>query len=175
MKIQYENPVIWQPCLFNFMAGADVRSPYGEFAKRQGIIHFAFAETRKLSYTRSRLDFTLSACHNHGKKTKEKTMPTNFDIEIDRRHTGSVKWETVMHPQDPSPESGSDTCFGNNRILPMWVADMDFPSPEPVVKALQERARHTFGYTQPDQAYLEAVTGWMKRSVMHGRLKRHGS
>ncbi len=49
----------------------------------------------------------------------------------------------------------------------MWVADMDFPSPEPVVKALQERAQHgIFGYTQPDQAYLSAVTGWMK--------KRHG-
>jgi len=46
----------------------------------------------------------------------------------------------------------------------MWVADMDFPSPEPVVKALQERAQHgVFGYTQPDQAYLNAVTGWMKK------------
>jgi hypothetical protein len=32
------------------MASADVRSPYGEFAKRQGIIHFAFSEPRKLSY-----------------------------------------------------------------------------------------------------------------------------
>ena len=50
MTIQYENTVIWQPCLFNHMAGADVRSPYGEFAKRQGIIHFAFFESRKLSH-----------------------------------------------------------------------------------------------------------------------------
>jgi hypothetical protein len=33
------------------MASADVRSPYGEFAKRQGIIHFAFSESRKLSYS----------------------------------------------------------------------------------------------------------------------------
>ena len=41
MKIQYENTVIYQPCRFNFMAGADVRNPCGEFAKRQGIIHFA--------------------------------------------------------------------------------------------------------------------------------------
>ena len=44
-----ENVVIWQSCLFNTMAGADVRSPCGEFAKCQGIIHFAFAESRKLS------------------------------------------------------------------------------------------------------------------------------
>jgi hypothetical protein len=38
MKIQYENAVIWQPCLFNNMASADVRSPCGEFAKHQGLI-----------------------------------------------------------------------------------------------------------------------------------------
>jgi len=94
-------------------------------------------------------------------------MPTNFDIEIDRRYTGSVKWEFVINSEDPSQKSRTDACFGSNRILPMWVADMDFPSPEPVVKALQERAQHgIFGYTQPDQAYLAAVTGWMK--------KRHG-
>ena len=42
-KIQYEKAVIWQPCLFDLMTSADVRSPCGEFAKRQGIIHFAFA------------------------------------------------------------------------------------------------------------------------------------
>ena len=94
-------------------------------------------------------------------------MPTNFNIEIDRRHTGSVKWEFAVDSEDPSQKSRTDACFGNNRILPMWVADMDFQSPEPVVKALQERAQHgIFGYTQPDQAYLSAVTGWMK--------KRHG-
>jgi len=94
-------------------------------------------------------------------------MPTNFDVEIDRRHTGSVKWEFVPDPEDPSKRSRTDACFGRNRILPMWVADMDFPSPEPVVNALKERAQHgIFGYTQPDRAYLESVTGWMK--------KRHG-
>jgi cystathionine beta-lyase len=94
-------------------------------------------------------------------------MPTNFDIEIDRRHTGSVKWEFVLDPEDPSKKDRTEACFGRNRILPMWVADMDFPSPEPVVNALKERAQHgIFGYTQPDPAYLESVTGWMK--------KRHG-
>lgn len=94
-------------------------------------------------------------------------MPNDFDIEIDRRYTGSVKWEFAIDSEDPSQKSRTDTCFGSNRVLPMWVADMDFPSPEPVIKALQKRAQHgIFGYTQPDQAYLEAVTGWMK--------KRHG-
>ncbi|RLB99568.1 MAG: hypothetical protein DRH90_20260 [Deltaproteobacteria bacterium] len=50
MKIQYENAVILQPCLFNNMASADVRSPCGKFAKRQGIIHFVFAEPKKLTF-----------------------------------------------------------------------------------------------------------------------------
>jgi cysteine-S-conjugate beta-lyase len=94
-------------------------------------------------------------------------MPHHFDTEIDRRHTGSVKWEWVIDTEDPSHKTRTQTCFGSNRMLPMWVADMDFPSPEPVVKALQERAQHgIFGYTQSDPAYLKAVTGWMK--------KRHG-
>jgi cysteine-S-conjugate beta-lyase len=91
-------------------------------------------------------------------------MPYNFDMEIDRGHTGSVKWELVLGTDDPSHKRKTQTCFGNNRMLPMWVADMDFASPEPVVKALQERAQHgIFGYTQADPAYLEAVTGWMKK------------
>jgi len=91
-------------------------------------------------------------------------MSHNFDIEINRQNTGSVKWEFVPDSEDSSKKARADTCFGSNRILPMWVADMDFPSPEPVVKALQERAKHgIFGYTQPDQAYLKTVTGWMKK------------
>lgn len=91
-------------------------------------------------------------------------MPNIFDIEIDRRHTGSVKWDVVIDPDDPSKKRKTNACYGSNRLLPMWVADMDFLSPEPVVKALQERAQHgIFGYTQPDQAYLNAVTGWMKK------------
>ncbi len=43
--------VIYQPFLFNHMASADVRNPCGEFAMRQGIIHFAFGEARKLRYS----------------------------------------------------------------------------------------------------------------------------
>lgn len=89
-------------------------------------------------------------------------MTTNFDIEIDRRNTCSVKWEFLLNPDDPSQKYRTDACFGPDRVLPMWVADMDFKSPEPVIKALQERASHgIFGYTLPDRAFTDAVTGWM--------------
>lgn len=57
-------------------------------------------------------------------------MPYDFDRIIDRRHTGSSKWRKY----------GPD-------VLPLWVADMDFTSPEPVIQALRDRVEHgLFGY-----------------------------
>jgi cystathionine beta-lyase len=57
-------------------------------------------------------------------------MAYDFDQVIERRHTDSNKWRKY----------GPD-------VLPLWVADMDFPSPEPVVEALRERVEHgVYGY-----------------------------
>lgn len=57
-------------------------------------------------------------------------MAFNFDEVIDRRHSDSVKWNAF-----------------NEDILPMWVADMDFRSPDCIVDALQQRISHgVFGY-----------------------------
>ncbi|NSW54050.1 MAG: putative C-S lyase [Anaerolineae bacterium] len=56
---------------------------------------------------------------------------SQFDTCPSRRGTGSYKWD--QHDDD---------------VLPMWVADMDFQSPEPVIRALRERVEHgVFGYT----------------------------
>ncbi|OGO37583.1 MAG: aminotransferase class I/II [Chloroflexi bacterium RBG_16_57_11] len=57
-------------------------------------------------------------------------MQYDFNQVVDRRLTDSFKWDT--YEQD---------------ALPMWVADMDFPSPEPVIRALRQRIDHgIFGY-----------------------------
>src|SRR5262245_37262668 len=57
-------------------------------------------------------------------------MTYDFDRVIDRRRTNSNKWR--KYPAD---------------VLPLWVADMDFPSPEPVVRAMRERVEHgVYGY-----------------------------
>jgi len=57
-------------------------------------------------------------------------MSHNFDEIIERRGTDSIKWSQF------APD-----------IIPMWVADMDFRSPEPVIRALHERIDHgVFGY-----------------------------
>ena len=57
-------------------------------------------------------------------------MDYNFDQLPQRRHTENAKWRA--YPED---------------VLPLWVADMDFVSPEPVIRALREAAEHGFfGY-----------------------------
>lgn len=57
-------------------------------------------------------------------------MIYDFDFLPDRRHTESAKWRN--YPED---------------VLPLWVADMDFASPEPVIRALHARVAHgVFGY-----------------------------
>ena len=66
-------------------------------------------------------------------------MIYDFDHPPDRRNSESVKWQTY----------GSD-------VVPMWVADMDFQSPEPVIQALLERVQHgVFGYPRDPNAQTD--------------------
>ncbi|GAA3878580.1 PatB family C-S lyase [Gibbsiella dentisursi] len=61
-------------------------------------------------------------------------MAFNFDQQIDRSHSDSVKWDKY-HGRD---------------IIPLWVADTDFRSPPAVIAALQQRVAHgVFGYGHP--------------------------
>jgi len=91
-------------------------------------------------------------------------MKYNFDQEIDRKGTQSAKWGVIQDPDNPSRWHSTDDYFGENRLLPLWVADMDFPAPQPVVDALVRRARHgIFGYTVRTESYDNAVVDWMKR------------
>lgn len=74
-----------------------------------------------------------------------------FDQEIDRRNTGSLKWEK----------------YAGRDILPMWVADMDFASPPAVIEALQRRVAHgVFGYSRPHASLVRETIAYLRR--MHG-------
>ena len=74
-------------------------------------------------------------------------MECDFDLIIDRRASDSAKWNKY-----------------GEEVIPLWVADMDFRSPEPVMRAICERAEHgVFGYA------LEPVE---LRSVLVERLER---
>ena len=71
-----------------------------------------------------------------------------FDKQINRRQTGSLKWDRY---------EGKD-------VLPLWVADMDFESPREVIAALQRRASHgVFGYTIPPESTVRAVCEYLER------------
>ena len=78
-------------------------------------------------------------------------MAYDFDRVIERRSTASNKWR--KYPAD---------------VLPLWVADMDFASPEPVVRALRERVEHGvfgYGFEEPEFAQvfvdrLQKRYGW---------------
>lgn len=54
--------------------------------------------------------------------------------------------------------------FGRSDLIPLWVADMDFPSPKEVVAAINDRAsQEIFGYTSRADAYYDAMIQWYKR------------
>ena len=70
----------------------------------------------------------------------------DFDAPIDRHGTGSIKFD------------GAETWHRSPDLLSLWVADMDFRTPDEVIEALVARSQHgIFGYTDPDRAYFDAV------------------
>ena len=72
-----------------------------------------------------------------------------------RKNTSSLKWDDA------------ERRFGGRDILPLWVADMDFPSPPAVIESLRGRVEHgVFGYTVLPDSCLEAITGWL--AARHG-------
>ena len=72
-------------------------------------------------------------------------MKYDFDTVINRRHTGSLKWDV------------------KESELPMWVADMDFTAAPPIQEAIKRRAAHgIFGYSIIPDEWAESYIGWWK-------------
>jgi cystathionine beta-lyase len=72
-------------------------------------------------------------------------MQYNFDQLNDRRSSDSVKWNYF------APD-----------VLPLWVADMDFVSPQPVIEALEKRVREgIFGYPHEARSLKAAIVDWL--------------
>jgi cystathionine beta-lyase len=88
--------------------------------------------------------------------TGRQILTTYFDLELDRRHSSSIKWAA------PGRNLSADEAAADP--LPMWVADMDFRSPPPVIEALDKAIRDgIFGYSFRTHGYEEAVCGWQKK------------
>lgn len=79
-------------------------------------------------------------------------MTYDFDKHIDRSGTSSVKHDLKK------------TIFGTEEVLPMWVADMDFETPDFIREAVKARAEHpVYGYTFRNDSYYQANIDWFKK------------
>ncbi|MFA5308440.1 MAG: MalY/PatB family protein [Dehalococcoidales bacterium] len=79
-------------------------------------------------------------------------MKYDFDKVHSRQNTDCAKWDAVK------------TLFGSDDVIPMWVADMDFPAARSIVEALQKRAAHEFyGYTMAGPRLMEAIVDRVQR------------
>ncbi len=75
-------------------------------------------------------------------------MKHDFDVVVNRRGTDSKKY---------SPE------YFDSDVIPMWIADTDFLSPQPVIDAIVRRAEHgIYGYTPVSGEFKRAAVSWMK-------------
>lgn len=82
-------------------------------------------------------------------------MKYNFDAVIDRSNNFAAKYDEVGKK------------FGRDDLVPLWVADMDFKTAEPIIEAIRQRAEQgIFGYTSRPESYFEVAGQWLK--------KRHG-
>lgn len=74
----------------------------------------------------------------------------NFDEIIDRRGTNCVKYDQL------------EERFGDRNLIPLWVADMDFRTPDFIVNALRKRCDHEiFGYTFDSDEYYQSIINWV--------------
>ena len=79
-------------------------------------------------------------------------MIYDFDKVIDRKNNHSTKYNELMQK------------FGVDDIIPLWIADMDFATAEPVIRALKEKAEHgIFGYVYRPDEYFDSFIRWQKR------------
>jgi cystathionine beta-lyase len=79
-------------------------------------------------------------------------MAYDFDTVTDRHGTCSVKWDFEEH------------FTGMTGLLPLWVADMDFPVAPEIMSAIRRRVNHgIFGYVREPDSYFEAAAEWLAR------------
>jgi len=77
-------------------------------------------------------------------------MTYNFDEIIDRRNTGAVKVDRCK------------ALYGSEDVLPLWVADMDFRTPDFIFEAIRERCEHPIlGYSMPPKEFYPSLISWI--------------
>ena len=79
-------------------------------------------------------------------------MKYDFDTVVDRSKNNAAKYDERIKK------------FGTDKVIPLWIADMDFKSPQPVIDTLTARAQEgIWGYTSRPASYFEAICNWQQR------------
>ncbi|MHC1776041.1 MAG: MalY/PatB family protein [Lentimicrobium sp.] len=87
-------------------------------------------------------------------------MKYNFNELIDRTNTACVKYDLRK------------LFFGNEDVIPMWVADMDYRTPDFILNAIRERATHEIlGYSIRPESYFTSLINWLQRRH-HWEIKK---
>lgn len=83
-------------------------------------------------------------------KNKYLEMTFDFDKIVDRSGSGDLKHEALL------------PLWGRNDLLPLWVADMDFETPQFITDALRRRLDHSlFGYTAMPEEFWPTIINWI--------------
>lgn len=86
-------------------------------------------------------------------------MKYDFTSIMDRRGRDALAVDAVGKPGGFAPGAPAEGFD----VIPMWVADMNFPTAPGIVRAITERAAHpAFGYFEPDDAYFDAIIRWQR-------------
>lgn len=98
-------------------------------------------------------------------------MQFDFETMLDRQGKDAMAVESLGMPGGFAPAAPKD----GYDAIPMWVADMNFPTAPAVTRAIVERAEHpAYGYFMPSKAYFDAIIGWHeKRHGVTGLLPEH--
>ena len=95
-------------------------------------------------------------------------MKYDFTSIIDRRGMDSVAVDLRPGSGPEAPKEGFD-------VIPMWIADMNFPTVPTIQEAIIERAKHPmFGYFLPKEEYFDSIIKWHEvRNGVTGLTKEH--
>lgn len=99
-------------------------------------------------------------------------MKYDFTSILDRRGMDAIAVDPGTDPYGIAPKGKIREGFD---LIPMWVADMNFPTVPTICEAIQERAAHpAFGYFAPRQEYYDRIIRWQKeRNGVQGLEKKH--
>ncbi|MCE5174821.1 MAG: PatB family C-S lyase [Bacteroidales bacterium] len=76
----------------------------------------------------------------------------SFDKNIDRNHSNCLKYDSAKEE------------FGTTDIMPMWIADMDFATPDFILEAIRKRTEHeVLGYSLIPEGWSKAIHSWLQK------------